>query len=72
VTQFFPEFLGKLFNFTQQVLEQRYAWSNDLNIMVSNKITHVEINAEVVEKNILLSLLRNRETKSTTNKDLKN
>jgi hypothetical protein len=56
MTQFFPECLGKLFNFTQQVLEQRYVWSNDLNIMVSNKITHVEINAEVVEENILLSL----------------
>jgi hypothetical protein len=56
MTQFFPECLGKLFNFTQQVLEQRYAWSNDLNIMVSNKITHIEINAEVVEENILLSL----------------
>jgi hypothetical protein len=39
--------------------------------MVSNKITHIEINAEVVEENILLSLWRNRETKSTTNKDLK-
>jgi PAS domain S-box-containing protein len=56
VTQFFPECLGKLFNFTQQVLEQKYAWSNDLNIIVSNKVTRVEINAEVVEENILLSL----------------
>jgi PAS domain S-box-containing protein len=56
VTQFFPECLGKLFNFTQQVLEQKYAWSNDLNIIVSNKVTRVEINAEVVEGNILLSL----------------
>jgi PAS domain S-box-containing protein len=56
VTQFFPECLGKLFNFTQQVLEQKHAWSNDLNIIVSNKVTRVEINAEVVEENILLSL----------------
>jgi PAS domain S-box-containing protein len=56
VTQFFPECFGKLFNFTQQVLEQGFAWSNDLSIVVSNKTTHLEINAEVLDGNILFSI----------------
>lgn len=54
-TQFFPECLGKLLSFTQQVIEQGSAWSNDLSIHVSNKITHIEINARLLDGNILLS-----------------
>jgi PAS domain S-box-containing protein len=54
-TQFFSECLGKLLNFTQQVIEQGSAWSNDLSIKVSNKITHIDINALTLDGNILFS-----------------
>ncbi|MFT4939385.1 MAG: PAS domain S-box-containing protein [Paraglaciecola sp.] len=62
VTQFFPECLDKLLNFTQQVLETGKAWTCDLSIKVANKTTALEINGIELEGNILFNFEDNAET----------
>ncbi|MDN2662054.1 sigma 54-interacting transcriptional regulator [Psychromonas sp. 14N.309.X.WAT.B.A12] len=55
VTQFFPDCLDKLHNFTQQVLTEGTAWSSELNIQTANKNVSIGINASKFANNILLS-----------------
>jgi PAS domain S-box-containing protein len=55
VTQFFPECIDKLIHFSQQVASQGNAWSSDLSIKVNNDIIHLEVNATLVDENILMS-----------------
>jgi PAS domain S-box-containing protein len=55
VTEFFHEKLEKLMIFTQQVMAQGSAWTDELSINVTDKEVHLEINAILLEGNILLS-----------------
>lgn len=54
-TQFFPECISKLIHFTQQVFDQKNAWSSDLSVRVNGEIIHLEVNATQVNENILMS-----------------
>ncbi|MFT4788015.1 MAG: hypothetical protein ACI8R9_000611 [Paraglaciecola sp.] len=55
VTQFLPDHLEQLLVFTRQVMDQGSAWTEDLSIQVANKEIHLEINAVLLDDNILLS-----------------
>ncbi|WP_440874221.1 sigma 54-interacting transcriptional regulator [Thalassotalea sp. PLHSN55] len=55
VTEFFSHNLETLFSFTQHVLSQGSAWSDDLSIKVANKEVFLEINAVLIQDKILLS-----------------
>lgn len=55
VTQFFPTCLPQLVHFTQQVLAQKKSWSSELSLSVNQKIIHLEVNASLIDHNILMS-----------------
>ncbi len=55
VTQFFPSCLDKLLNFTQQILEQKTAWSCDLSLMLNNELIPLDVNARVLDEYLLFS-----------------
>ena len=55
ITQFFPDCIGNLICFTQEVFNQQNAWSSDLSIKVNNEVIHLEINATLVDEYILMS-----------------
>ncbi|WP_448246293.1 sigma 54-interacting transcriptional regulator [Thalassotalea agariperforans] len=55
VTQFFPSCLDKLLNFTQQILEQKTAWSCDLSLMLNNELIPLDVNACVLDEYLLFS-----------------
>ena len=55
VTQFFPSCLDKLLNFTQQILEQKTAWSCDLSLMLNNELIPLDVNARVLDEYLLFN-----------------
>ncbi|MBU2880659.1 sigma 54-interacting transcriptional regulator [Psychrosphaera sp. B3R10] len=60
-TQFFSECLDLFMVFTQQILEQGQAWSDELTIQVSGISIGLEINANKLDDCILLSCERRAE-----------
>ncbi|TYK66878.1 sigma-54 interaction domain-containing protein [Colwellia echini] len=54
-TKIFNGCLDKLIHFTQQVLEQGEAWSNDLFIIVNGDKVYLDITASVVDNKLLFS-----------------
>ena len=54
-TQFFGGCLDKLFHFTQQVLEQGDAWSNDLFMVINHEKIYLDITASAIDNKLLLS-----------------
>ena len=54
-SSYFANCLGELTTFTQQILADGQAWTNQLSIMVNNTIFHLDINAKLLGDNILLS-----------------
>lgn len=55
VTQHFHECLDKLVVFTQQLMLEGEAWSNELSLKVKGQIIPVEIEGVVIEDKILMS-----------------
>ena len=55
VTQFFNGCLENLIHFTQQVLAQGEAWSNDLFITINNEKIYLDITASVIDHKLLFS-----------------
>ena len=55
VTQFFPSCLDKLLSFTQQILEQKTAWSCDLSLMLNNELIPLDVNARVLDEYLLFN-----------------
>jgi PAS domain S-box-containing protein len=55
VTPFFNGCLGKLINFTQQILVQGEAWTNDLFITIDNEKIYLDITASRVDNKLLFS-----------------
>ena len=55
VTQLFTGCVDKLLHFTQQILEQGEAWSNDLFIYINNEKIYLDITANAIENKLLLS-----------------
>lgn len=54
-TTIFKGSVEKLLSFTQQVLEQKEAWSNDIFIYIDEEKTYLDITANLVDNKILLS-----------------
>jgi len=54
-TKLFSNSLENLINFTQQIMVQKQAWSNNLTIKKNNKIINLEVNATLLGNNILMS-----------------
>ena len=55
VTGIFKGSVERLLSFTQQVLEQKEAWSNDIFIYIEGEKTYLDITANLVDDKILLS-----------------
>jgi PAS domain S-box-containing protein len=55
VTQFFYGCIEKLIHFTQQILDQGEAWTNELFIMIDNEKTYLDITANVVNNKLIFS-----------------
>ena len=55
VTQFFNGCLDKLIHFTQQILAQGEAWTNDLFITINNEKIYLDITASVLDNKLLFS-----------------
>jgi len=55
VTKLFSNCLDILINFTQQIMVQKQAWSNNLTIKKNNKIINLDVNATLLGNNILMS-----------------
>tara|TARA_R110001583_G_scaffold7158_8_gene35729 strand:- start:399 stop:2270 length:1872 start_codon:yes stop_codon:yes gene_type:complete len=55
VTQFFNGCLDKLIHFTQQILAQGEAWTNDLFITINNKKIYLDITAGALDNKLLFS-----------------
>ena len=55
VTQFFNGCLEKLIHFTQQILVQGEAWTNDLFITIDNEKIYLDITASAVDNKLLFS-----------------
>jgi PAS domain S-box-containing protein len=55
VTQFFTGCLDKLIHFTQQILAQGEAWTNDLFLTINNEIIYLDITASVLDNKLLFS-----------------
>jgi len=55
VTQFFNGCLDKLIHFTQQVLAQGEAWTNDLFITINNEKIYLDITASALDNKLLFS-----------------
>lgn len=54
VTELFSGCIDKLMLFSQEVLEKESAWNCDLYIQTNEKKTYLEINASLIENNILM------------------
>ncbi|MDX2369879.1 MAG: sigma 54-interacting transcriptional regulator [Colwellia sp.] len=55
VTQFFNGCLDKLIHFTQQILTQGEAWTNDLFITINNEKIYLDITASAIDNKLLFS-----------------
>jgi len=55
VSQFFNGCLDKLLSFTQQILEQGEAWSNDLFMVINHEKIYLDITASAIDNKLLLS-----------------
>ena len=55
VSQFFNGCLDKLLSFTQQILEQGDAWSNDLFMVINHEKIYLDITASAIDDKLLLS-----------------
>lgn len=55
VTQFFNGCLDKLIHFTQQILAQGEAWTNDLFITINNEKIYLDITASAIDNKLLFS-----------------
>ena len=55
VTQYFNGCLDKLLHFSQEVLAQGEAWSNDLFIVIHNEKIYLDITASTIDNKLLFS-----------------